>query len=76
VKDYPKDGEYRRFKLSRQIVDKPIAHIEAECLSDNDLFFAFRQADQPKYGGGPSRTVQTSATPKPTRTAAPTSTAR
>jgi hypothetical protein len=48
VKDYPKDGEYRRFKLSRQIVDKLIAHIEAERLSDNDLFFAFRQDDQPK----------------------------
>jgi integrase len=55
VKDYPKDGEYRRFKLSRQIVDKLIAHIEAERLSDNDLFFAFRQDDQPKVR---RRTVQ------------------
>ncbi|SEG52381.1 Phage integrase family protein [Thermomonospora echinospora] len=48
VKDYPKDGEYRRFKLSRQIVDKLTAHIQSERLAENDLLFAHRQDDHPK----------------------------
>jgi integrase len=47
VKEYPKDKEYRRLKLSQQIVDKLKAHIEAERLGDGDLFFAYRDDGQP-----------------------------
>jgi integrase len=48
VKDYPKDREYRRFKLSEQIVDKLRAHIAAKDLGAEDLLFAMREADQSK----------------------------
>jgi len=48
VKDYPKDREYRRFKLSEQIVDKLRAHIQAKDLGADELLFAMREADQPK----------------------------
>jgi len=48
VKDYPKDREYRRFKLSEQIVEKLRAHITAKDLGANDLLFATRQEDHPK----------------------------
>ncbi|MCW2919911.1 MAG: putative Tyrosine recombinase xerD [Actinomycetia bacterium] len=47
VKQYPKDKEYRRLKLSQQIVDKLMAHVEAERLGDGDLFFAYRDDGQP-----------------------------
>jgi integrase len=39
VKDYPKDKEDRRLKLSTQIVAKVAAHIDEAGLSDNDLLF-------------------------------------
>ncbi len=42
VKHYPKDREYRIFKLSEQIVRKLRAHVDAEKLGKGDLFFAFR----------------------------------
>jgi integrase len=42
VKDYPKDKEYRRFKLSVQITEKLKAHRDAEKLGPNDLLFATR----------------------------------
>jgi integrase len=45
VKEYPKDKEYRRFKLSSQIVRKLRAHVEAGHLGKGDLLFAIR--DQP-----------------------------
>jgi integrase len=48
VKDYPKDREYRRFKLSEQIVEKLRAHITAKDLGADDLLFAMHEADQPK----------------------------
>jgi integrase len=48
VKDYPKDKEYRRFNLSRQITDKIQAHIKANGLDDNDLLFAYHAPTQPK----------------------------
>ncbi|HEX6234455.1 MAG TPA: tyrosine-type recombinase/integrase [Jiangellaceae bacterium] len=48
VKDYPKDREYRRFKLSEQIVEKLRAHITAKDLGVDDLLFAMNEADQPK----------------------------
>jgi integrase len=43
VKEYPKDGEYRRFKLSRPIVAKVKAHVEAKRLGKEDLLFELRQ---------------------------------
>jgi integrase len=42
VKEYPKDKEPRRFKLSAQIVEKLKAHRDAEKLGPNDLLFAIR----------------------------------
>jgi integrase len=41
VKDYPKDQEYRRFKLSRQIVAKIRAHVTASGLGADDLIFTY-----------------------------------
>ena len=43
IKDYPKDQEHRRLKLSRQIVTKIKAFIEAQGLSDDDLLFVIPQ---------------------------------
>jgi integrase len=48
VKEYPKDKEYRRFKLSAQIVDKLKAHRDAEKLESNDLLFAIRDQENAK----------------------------
>lgn len=48
VKDYPKDKEYRRFKLSGQIVGKIKAHVAAKALGQNDLLFAYRAPTVPK----------------------------
>ena len=39
VKEYPKDKEPRRFKLSTQIVDKLTAHIDSAGLTGDDLLF-------------------------------------
>lgn len=44
VKEYPKDKEYRRLKLSAQIVAKLAAHIDDSGLSE-DLLFAMPQRD-------------------------------
>jgi integrase len=46
VKHYPKDKEYRRFKLSAQIVRKIRAHVEAEGLGKDDLLFAIREKQE------------------------------
>jgi integrase len=43
VKDYPKDGEYRRLKLTSQIVAKLQAYVRERGLSDDDLVFAMPQ---------------------------------
>jgi integrase len=48
VKDYPKDKEYRVFKLSKQIVEKILAHANARGLGAGDLLFAVRDQEQPK----------------------------
>lgn len=45
IKDYPKDGEWRRFKLSRQIVAKIESHVQAWALGPDDLLFQLRQDD-------------------------------
>jgi integrase len=42
VQDYPKDKEYRRLKLSPQIVAKLKAHVTARSLSPDALLFARR----------------------------------
>lgn len=48
VKEYPKDGEDRRFKLSAQIINKLRQHIEALGLGPDDLIFAIRDLPQKK----------------------------
>lgn len=48
VKEYPKDGEYRRFKLSAQIVSKLAQHIEVHGLRPDDLIFAIRDLSPKK----------------------------
>jgi integrase len=60
VKDYPKDKEYRRFKLSQQIVAKIQAHVTAKSLGDDDLIFTYQPPSQPK-----TRRSDLSATPPP-----------
>jgi integrase len=47
VKPYPKDKEYRRFKLSQQLVGKLVAHIEARQLGDDDLLSTIPRQDVP-----------------------------
>jgi len=43
VKEYPKDGEYRRLKLSEQITTKVGAHVRLQGLGRLDLLFAVRR---------------------------------
>jgi len=40
VKDYPKDGEYRRLRLTGQVVAKLQAYVRERELADGDLVFA------------------------------------
>ena len=47
VKEYPKDGEYRHLKLSRQLADKLETHVKGSGLSPNDLIFAMPPQDSP-----------------------------
>jgi integrase len=49
VKEYPKDKEYRRLKLSAQLVQKLEAHVRSEGLGPGDLMFA-RRALRPSTG--------------------------
>src|SRR5215472_6870664 len=48
VKDYPKDKEYRRFKLSAQITAKIAAHIAAAGLGPGDLLYSYTPPTQPR----------------------------
>lgn len=48
VKEYPKDGEYRRFKISVQLTAKLGAHIDAHGLDSDDLIFAIRELSPKK----------------------------
>jgi integrase len=48
VKDYPKDKEYRRFKLSQQITGKIEAHVSVKGLGDDDLLFTYHAPEQPR----------------------------
>jgi integrase len=45
VKEYPKDKEWRRIKVSRQLADKIAAHIKAERLGEGDLLFSLHLND-------------------------------
>ena len=47
VKQYPKDKENRRLKLSQQLNAKLAAHIAAKGLSEDDLLFTMRVPDSP-----------------------------
>jgi integrase len=46
VKDYPKNKEYRRLKLSAQITAKLVAHIQARGLGADDLLFSYQAPDR------------------------------
>jgi integrase len=48
VKEYPKDKEYRRFKLSARIVNKLKVHRDAEQLGQDGLLFAIRHQEVKK----------------------------
>jgi integrase len=43
IKDYPKDGEHRQFKLSPQIVQKIEQHIAEHGIGPDDLMFTMPQ---------------------------------
>jgi integrase len=60
VKDYPKDKEYRRFKLSQQIVAKIHAHVTANGIGDDDLLFTYHPPAQSR-----TRRADLSAAPPP-----------
>jgi integrase len=47
VKEYPKDKEFRRLKLSPQLTAKLAAHIKDAGLSPGDLIFAMAPQDSP-----------------------------
>ena len=71
VKDYPKDKEYRRFKLSQQITRKIETHVTARSLGLDDLLFTYVVPTQPRSrargnpcspsSGSPSRTSKAAA---------------
>jgi integrase len=46
VKQYPKDKEHRQLRLSRQVVAKLGAHIDANGLKPDELLFAIRDRAQ------------------------------
>ena len=47
VKEYPKDKEYRRLKLSKQLTAKLGAHITDAGLGGDDLLFTMRPPESP-----------------------------
>ena len=47
VKEYPKDKEFRRLKLSAQLATKIAAHIKDADLGPGDLIFAMAPQDSP-----------------------------
>ena len=53
VKDYPKDKEYRRLKLSSHITDKLANHIGEHALTAHDLIFS--TSCHPAHNGRPKR---------------------
>jgi integrase len=53
VKAYPKDKEFRRFKLTAQLVAKIATHIKARGLGPDDLLFTWRQEPGARRRRGP-----------------------
>lgn len=49
VKEYPKDKEYRRVKVSIQLTEKLVKHIESEQLASDDLLFSLCQPEEAKH---------------------------
>lgn len=47
IKEYPKDKEYRRLKLSQQLAAKLAVHAEDARLGEDDLFFPMPQQHSP-----------------------------
>jgi len=47
VKEYPKDKEFRRLKLSTQLTAKIAAHVKDANLGPGDLIFAMARQDSP-----------------------------
>lgn len=45
VKEYPKDEEHREVRVSKQMADKIVCHIEANGLGPDDLLFAIRDPE-------------------------------
>ncbi|MEV6527845.1 site-specific integrase [Longispora sp. NPDC051575] len=55
IKDYPKDKEPRRFKLSAQIITKLTAYIQARGLDSDDLLFQYDKPVEPaRHDTGPT----------------------
>jgi integrase len=48
VKDYPKDKEWRRFRVSDNLLDKIKDHIASNGLGPSDLLFEHRQTGEPR----------------------------
>jgi integrase len=48
VKNHPKDGEHRRFKVRKEILDRVQEHVRERGIGRDDLLFAFRQPTGPK----------------------------
>jgi hypothetical protein len=62
VKDYPKDGEYRRLRLTGQVVAKLQAYVRERELADGDLVVAMRgHAPALKMLANPDRLGRTEA---------------
>jgi integrase len=59
VKQYPKDKEWRRVKVSRRLSDKLAAHIAAERLAEGDLLFCLPAGkpapSRPRLASDPDR---------------------
>ncbi len=47
VQEYPKDKEYRRFKIGTQVIDKIRAYIQLRGLGPDDLLFPVPEQDTP-----------------------------
>lgn len=54
VKDYPKDGDWRQFRLPKHLVKKIAAHIAKQGLGPDDLIFEFLQPTEPSRRGRPA----------------------
>ncbi|WP_261560272.1 tyrosine-type recombinase/integrase [Frankia tisae] len=53
VQEYPKNKKYRRFKISRQVVNKLQTYIQSTGLGTDDLLFPMPDQDLPAVQTGP-----------------------